>query len=54
MVIYDSIFGIRFLPEIICTVERIHTSKKIKAEAYKITDLDSDASHQPDKSEHPV
>lgn len=54
MVIYDSIFGIQFLPEIIFPVERIHTGKKIKAEAYKIIDLDSDASHQPDKSEHPV
>lgn len=54
MVIYDPIFGIRFLPEIIFTVERIHTSKKIKAWEYDSPDLDSDASHQPDKSEHPV
>lgn len=54
MVIYDSIFGIRFLPEIICTVERIHTRKKTKAKVYNNMDLESDASHQPDKSEHPV
>lgn len=54
MVIYDSIFGIRFLPEILTTVGRIHISRKKHAGETDVLDLDSDAEHQSEKSEHPV
>lgn len=54
MVLYDPIFGIRFLPEILTTVGRIHISRKKHAGETDVLDLDSDAEHQSEKSEHPV
>lgn len=55
MVLYDPIFGIRFLPGIICEAERIHiTNKNEPDKRSDILDLDSDAAHQSEKSEHPV
>lgn len=55
MVIYDSIFGIYFLPPILSVVERIHITKSKKPDsAGDFLNLDSDAEHQSEKSEHPV
>ena len=55
MVIYDSIFGIYFLPPILSEVERIHITKSKEPEsAGDLLNLDSDAEHQSEKSEHPV
>lgn len=55
MVLYDPIFGISFLPGIICEAERIHiTNKNEPDKRSDILDLDSDAAHQSEKSEHPV
>ena len=54
MVLYDPIFGIRFLPEILTTVGRIHISRKKHTGETDVLDLDSDAEHQSEKSEHPV
>lgn len=55
MTIYDSIFGIRFLPPILSVVERIHIIKSKEPDsAGDLLDLDSDVEHQIDKSEHPV
>lgn len=55
MVIYDSIFGIYFLPPILSVVERIHITKSKEPEsAGDLLNLDSDAKHQSEKSEHPV
>lgn len=55
MVIYDSIFGIYFLPPILSVVERIHITKSKEPEsAGDLLNLDSDAEHKSEKSEHPV
>ena len=54
MVLYDPIFGIGFLPEILTTVGRIHISRKKNTGETDVLDLDSDAEHQSEKSEHPV
>ena len=55
MIIYEPIFGICFLPPIICTAERIHITKSKKLEITgDLLNLDSDAEHQSEKSEHPV
>lgn len=55
MFVYDPIFGIYFLPPILSVVERIHITKSKKPEiAGDLLNLDSDAEHQSEKSEHPV
>ena len=55
MVIYDSIFGICFLPPILSVVERIHITKSKKPEtAGDLLNLGSDAEHHSEKYEHPV
>ena len=55
MVIYDSIFGICFLPPILSVVERIHITKSKKPDsAGDLLNLDGDAGYQSEKSEHPV
>ena len=55
MVIYDSIFGICFLPPILSVVERIHITKSKEPDSTgDLFNLDSDAEHQGEKSEHPV
>lgn len=55
MVIYDPIFGICFLPPILSVVERIHITKSKEPDsAGDFLNLDSDAKHQSEKSEHPV
>lgn len=55
MTIYYPIFGIYFLPPILSAVERIHITKSKKPEiAGDFLNLDSDAEHQSEKSEHPV
>lgn len=54
MVLYDPIFGIGFLPEILTTVGRIHISRKKNTGETDVLDLDSDAEHQSEKSEHPL
>ena len=55
MVIYDPIFGIRFLPPILSVVERIHITKSKEPDRIgDLLKLDSDAEHQSEKSEHPV
>lgn len=54
MVFYDPVFGICFLPEILTTVGRIHISRKKHTGETDVLDLDSDAEHQSEKSEHPV
>lgn len=55
MVIYDPIFGICFLPQILSVVERIHITKSKEPDSTgDFLNLDSDAEHQIDKSEHPV
>ena len=55
MVIYDSIFGICFLLPILSVVERIHITKSKEPDRTgDLLNLDSDAEHQSEKSEHPV
>ena len=55
MVIYDPIFGIYFLPQILSVVERIHITKSKEPDITgDLINLDSDAEHQSEKSEHPV
>ena len=55
MVIYDSIFGIYFLPPILSVVERIHITKSKEPDRTgDLLNLDSEAEHQGEKSEHPV
>lgn len=55
MVIYDPIFGICFLPQILSVVERIHITKSKEPETIgDLLNLDSDVEHQIEKSEHPV
>ena len=55
MVIYDSIFGICFLLTILSVVERIHITKSKEPDRTgDLLNLDSDAEHQSEKSEHPV
>lgn len=55
MTIYDTIFGIYFLPPILSVVERIHITKSKQPDsAGDFLNLDSEAEHQREKSEHPV
>ena len=55
MTIYDPIFGIYFLPPILSVVERIHITKSKEPDSTgDLLNLDSDAEHQSEKSEHPV
>lgn len=54
MVIYDPIFGICFYPPILMAVERIHEKESETGYAGDFLNLDSDAEHQSEKSEHPV
>nr|DAE33391.1 MAG TPA: hypothetical protein [virus sp. ctQ5V6]DAW04950.1 MAG TPA: hypothetical protein [Caudoviricetes sp.] len=55
MVIYDPIFGICFLPQFLSVVERIHITKSKEPDSTgDLLNLDSDAEHQSEKSEHPV
>ena len=55
MVIYDPIFGIYFLPPFLNASGRIHITKSKKPEiAVDFLNLDSEAEHQREKSEHPV
>ena len=55
MTIYDPIFGIYFLQQILSVVERIHITKSKKPDSTgDFLNLDSDAEHQIEKSEHPV
>lgn len=52
---YSPIFGICFQLPIICTEERIHITKSKGPDSTgDLLDLDSDAEHQSEKSEHPV
>ena len=54
MVLYDPIFGIYFLPVILVVRIFIYKfNKKHSGQGY-LFDLDSDAEHQSDRSEHPV
>ena len=55
MVIYDSIFGIYFLPQILSVVERIHITKSKEPDSTgDLLNPDGEAEHQSEKSEHPV
>ena len=55
MVIYDSIFGICFLLPILSVVERIHITKSKEPDRTgDLLNLDGEAEHQSEKSEHPV
>ena len=55
MVIYDSIFGICFLLPILSVVERIHITKSKEPDSTgDLLNLDGEAEHQSEKSEHPV
>ena len=55
MTIYDPIFGIYFLPPILSMVERIHITKSKEPDSTgDLLNMDSDAEHQSEKSEHPV
>ena len=55
MVIYDPIFGIYFLPPFLNAEERIHIVKSKEPDSTgDLLNLDSDAEHQSEKSEHPV
>ena len=55
MTIYDPIFGIYFLPPILSVVERIHITKSKEPDRTgDLLNLDSEAEHQGEKSEHPV
>ena len=52
---YSPIFGICFHLPIICAEERIHITKSKEPDSTgDLLDLDSDAEHQSEKSEHPV
>lgn len=52
---YSPIFGICFQLPIICAEERIHITKSKGPDITgDLLDLDSDAEHQSEKSEHPV
>lgn len=52
---YSPIFGICFQLPIICAEERIHITKSKGPDSTgDLLDLDSDAEHQSEKSEHPV
>lgn len=55
MVIYDSIFGIYFLPPFLNVAGRMHITKSKDPETIgDLLNLESDAEHQIEKSEHPV
>ena len=55
MTIYDPIFGIRFLPPILSVVERIQITKSKEPDSTgDLLNLDGEAEHQSEKSEHPV
>lgn len=55
MVIYDPIFGIYFLQPFLNAAGKIHITKSKKPDsAGDFLNLDSDAEHQSEKSEHPV
>lgn len=55
MLLYSPIFGICFQLPIICAEERIHITKSKGPDITgDLLDLDSDAEHQSEKSEHPV
>lgn len=54
MVIYDPIFGIHFYLPITSAVERIYERKTEPGYSGDLLDLDSDAEHQSEKSEHPA
>ena len=54
MVLYDPVFGICFLPEILTTVGRIHIRRKNHTGETDVLYLDGEAEHQSEKSEHPV
>ena len=55
MVIYEPIFGIYFLPPILSVLGRIYKIKTKEPEhSGDFLNLDSDAEHQSEKSEHPV
>ena len=52
---YSPIFGICFQLPIICAEERIHITKSKEPDSTgDLLNLDSDAEHQSEKSEHPV
>lgn len=52
---YSPIFGICFHLPIICAEERIHITKSKETDSTgDLLNLDSDAEHQSEKSEHPV
>lgn len=56
MVIYDPIFGIYFLPPFLNAAGRMHIEQNQKEpdDTGDLLNLDSDAEHQSEKSEHPV
>lgn len=55
MVLFDPIFGICFLPVMTTVAERIHRKAEKDSEyAGDYFNLNSDAEHQKEKSEHPV
>lgn len=52
---YSPIFGICFQLPIICAEGRIHITKSKEPDSTgDLLNLDSDAEHQSEKSEHPV
>ena len=54
MILFDPIVGIYFLPLILSVVERMHIAKSKKVDRSRdYLNLDSDAEHQSEKSEHP-
>lgn len=54
MILFDPIFGICFMPPILSVAERIHITKSKKIDRSRdYLNLDSDAEHQSEKSEHP-
>ena len=55
MFVYDPIFGTYFLPPILSVLGRTHRIKtKVPEPSGDFLNLDSDAEHQSEKSEHPV
>lgn len=55
MVIYDPIFGICLLPPFLNAAGRIHITKSKEPDSTgDLLNLESDAEHQSEKSEHPV
>ena len=55
MILFDPVFGICFLSPILSVVERIHITKSKEPDSTgDLLNLDSDAEHQSEKSEHPV